>query len=106
MRAASVVMAGLAFSLVAGCAAQPMTRDRAARLCADEARAADGITGNIGVGGGSGGAAAGGRLVITSAIVDPRTEAEALQTCIDRRMAGGGAAPPRSGFTIAIEGSL
>jgi hypothetical protein len=40
-------------ALVAGCAAQPMTRERAARLCADEARAADGISGSIGVGAGS-----------------------------------------------------
>jgi hypothetical protein len=106
MRAASLVMAGLALALVAGCAAQPMTRERAARLCADEARAADGISGSIGVGGGSEGPAAGGRLVITSAILNPRSEADALEACIERRMAGGGDAPPRSGLTIAIEGSL
>ena len=83
-----------------------MTRERAARLCADEARAADGISGTIGVGGGSEGAAAGGRLVVTSAILDPQSEADALEACINRRMGGGGAAPPRPGLTIAIEGSL
>jgi hypothetical protein len=44
--------------------------------------------------------------VITSAILDPQSEADALEACIARRMAGGGAAPPRSGFTVAIEGSL
>jgi hypothetical protein len=106
MRAAPLVMAGAAAALVAGCAAQPMTRERAARLCADEARAADGISGSIGVGAGSEGPSAGGRLVITSAILDPRTEADALEACITRRMAGGGAAPPRPGLTVAIEGSL
>jgi hypothetical protein len=93
-------------ALVAGCAAQPMTRDRAERLCADEARAADGISGTIGVGGGSAGPSAGGRLVINSAILDPQSEADALEACITRRMNGGGAAPPRSGLTLAIEGSL
>jgi hypothetical protein len=34
--------------------------------------------------------------VITSAILDPQSEADALEACIARRMAGGGDAPPRS----------
>jgi hypothetical protein len=106
MRLASVVMAGAALALVAGCAAQPMTRERAARLCADEAREADGISGTIGVGAGSEGGSASGRLVITSAILDPQSEADALEACIARRMAGGGDAPPRSGLTVALEGSF
>jgi hypothetical protein len=106
MRAAPVVMAGLALAILAGCAAQPMTRERAARLCADEARQADGISGSIGVGAGSEGAAAGGRLVITSAILDPQSEAEALERCIEARMAGTWRPPRQSGLTLAIEGSL
>jgi hypothetical protein len=44
--------------------------------------------------------------VITSAILDPQSEADALEACIARRMAGGGAAPPSPGLTVAIEGSL
>ncbi len=106
MRVAPFMMAGAAAALVAGCAAQPMTRERAARLCADEARTADGISGMIGVGGGSAGPTAEGRLVITSAILDPQSESDALEACIARRMSGGGSAPPRAGLTVAIEGSL
>ena len=106
MRAASFVMAGLALALAAGCAAQPMTRERAARLCADEARQADGVSGSIGVGGGSEGPSAGGRLVVTSAILDPQSETEALERCIEDRMAGTWSPPRRSGLTLAIEGSL
>ena len=106
MRAAPLVLACAAAAFLAGCAAQPMTRERAARLCADEARAADGISGSIGVGAGSEGGSASGRLVITSAILDPQSEADALEACIARRMAGGGDAPPRSGLTLSIEGSL
>jgi hypothetical protein len=89
-----MALAGVA--LVAGCAAQPMTRERAARLCADEARAADGISGSIGVGAGSEGGSAAGRLVITSAILDPQSEADGKT-----RMAGGG----ESGLTLSIEGA-
>jgi hypothetical protein len=100
------VMASATLALVAGCAAQPMTRERAARLCADEARAADGISGTIGAGTGSQGPSGGGRLVITSAILDPQPEAEALEICISRRMGGGGDAPRRPGVTLAVEGSF
>ena len=106
MRVARAACGLAAVALLVACAAQPMTRERAARLCADEARQADGISGSIGVGGGSEGPVAGGRLMITSAILDPQSEAEALGACIARRLAGGGDAPPRSGLTIAIEGGL
>lgn len=105
-RPATLVMVGAAVALVAGCAAQPMTRERAERLCADEARAADGVSGTIGVGGGSGGPTASGRLVVTSAILNPQSEADALDACINRRLSGGGDAPPQPGLTVAIEGSF
>jgi len=106
MRTTSLVMVGAAFAVLAGCASQPMTRERAERLCADEARAADGVSGTIGVGGGSGGPTASGRLVVSSAILDPQSEADALEACINRRLSGGGDPPPRPGLTVAIEGSF
>ncbi|MCU4651238.1 hypothetical protein N8I71_00220 [Roseibacterium sp. SDUM158016] len=99
-------MAGLSLVLVAGCAAQPMTRERAARLCADEAREADGISGTLRAGVGSEGAVGGGSLRITSAILDPQSEADALQACITRRMSGDNRPPRRPGFSIAIEGDF
>ncbi|MDG4649479.1 hypothetical protein P6F26_13635 [Roseibacterium sp. SDUM158017] len=106
MRLGRPVMAGLALALLAGCAAQPMTRDRAARLCADEARQADGISGDVRFGAGSRGAAGGGSLMITSAILDPQSEEDALRACIDRRLAGDNRPPRRAGVTFAIEGDF
>jgi hypothetical protein len=106
MRPAGVILAGMTLVLAAGCAAQPMTRERAARLCAEEAREADGISGRVGIGAGSEGGAAEGRLTITSAIFDPQSEEEALEACIARLMAGDRSRPARAGLTIAIEGEL
>jgi hypothetical protein len=85
-----------------------MTRASAERLCADEARLADGIAGSVGVGvSSSRGGMAGGRLVLTSDVLNPRAEADVLEACVSRRMAGDrGPAPRRSGLTIALEGSL
>jgi hypothetical protein len=102
----SLVMGSLALVVAAGCAAQPMTRERAARLCADEARQADGISGRVGIGAGSEGGAAEGRLTITSDIFDPQSEQEALESCIARRMAGDYRPPRRTGLTVALEGEL
>ncbi|MFW5654337.1 MAG: hypothetical protein ACOCYW_01650 [Roseicyclus sp.] len=108
MRAARLVFLGAALALVAGCAAQPMTRASAERLCADEARLADGVAGSVGVGVSSDrGGMARGRLVVTSDVFDPRAEADALEACVARRMAGDRSPEPRRpGFTIALEGSL
>jgi hypothetical protein len=106
MRPASFVMGSLALVLAAGCAAQPMTRERAARLCADEARQADGISGRVGIGAGSEGGAAEGRLTITSDIFAPRSEQDAMEACIARRMAGDYRPPRRAGLTVALEGDL
>jgi hypothetical protein len=82
-----------------------MTPARAAKLCADEARAADGITGNLRAGMSTEGPVGGGRLTVTSAILSPVREQDALSACIDRRLAGRPAPPPR-GVSITIEGGF
>lgn len=83
------------------CSSQPPTRATAERLCQSEARQADGISGSVGVGGGSGGPTAGGRVTITSDILNPRNEADALRDCIARRMAGQ-PNPSNNGLTVGI----
>lgn len=87
---------------LAACGPAPTpSRATAERLCVDEARQADGISGNIGVGGGNAGASAGGRVTITSDIFNPRSEADALRDCVARRM-GGRPNPRGGGLTIGI----
>lgn len=81
--------------------AQIPTRATAERLCADEARQADGISGNIGVSGGSAGPAAGANLSINSNILNPRNEQDALRECVNRRL-GGQPNPSRPGLTVGI----
>lgn len=83
---------------------QPPTRATAARLCADEARAADGVTGFVGAGGGSNGPTAAGRITITSDIRNPRSEADALEACIQRRLAGDNSPPRQATFSISVGG--
>lgn len=86
------------FALVA-CAPQPVSPDRAAELCRDEVRSADGVTGNIGVGVGNGGAKAKGSITVTDRVFNPQTEEEFMEACIARRVQGK-PAPPRIGITI------
>lgn len=91
--------------VLAACDTGPPTRATAARLCQEEARQADGISGNIGVGGGSGGPSAGGRVTITSDILNPRNERDALASCIDRRLGGDNSAPRRPAVSLTLGGS-
>lgn len=87
---------------VAACGAgQTPTRATAERLCADEARQADGVSGSVGIGGGTGGPFAGGSVTITSDILNPRSEQEALASCVDRRL-NNRPAPRGGGLTIGI----
>ncbi len=94
-------------ALLAACGPpQPPTRATAARLCADEARLADGFGGNVGIGGGSNGPFASGNVTITSDIRNPRPEAEALEACIQRRLAGDSGPAPRPAFSVSLGGRL
>ncbi|MBY4894872.1 hypothetical protein KUL25_19105 [Rhodobacteraceae bacterium N5(2021)] len=93
------------FAGVAACGpAQPPSRATAERLCAEEARQADGISGNIGIAGGTGGPSTSGRVTITSDILNPRSEADALRDCVARRMAGQ-PNPRGGGLTFGITAS-
>lgn len=87
------------------CGPQPVTRASAERLCAQEAREADGISGTIGVGGGSNGPFAGGSISINSNIANPRTEADALESCVNRRLNGDTGPAQRPRFSISLGAS-
>ncbi len=92
----------MALAMVTACGPQqPPTRATAERLCVSEARQADGIDGSIGVAGGSGGPTAGGRVTITSDILNPRNQQDAFRDCVDRRL-GGQPNPSGGGLTVGI----
>ena len=99
--ALSAAVALMALAALAACSGGPPTRATAERLCAPEARLADGIAGSVGVGGGSGGPTAGGRLTITSDILNPRDERQALEDCVARRLAGR-PEPRGGGLTVGV----
>lgn len=85
--------------LLAACAPQPMTAERAERLCREEAGLADGVQGMVGVGVGTGGASGKAGITITNRVFSPQTEREFMAECIARRMAGG-PKPTTAGITI------
>ncbi len=84
---------------VSACAPVPMTLERADALCREELRGADGVTGKVGVGVGSGGVRAGGAVTVDSRVLNPQTEEEFLAECISRRV-NGEPAPTRFGITL------
>lgn len=87
---------------ITACGPPPaMTQARAERLCADEVRAADGVTGRVGVGGGSDGPFAAGRVTITNRVADPIDADVALRACTQRVLAGGDP-DPSAGATFGI----
>jgi len=81
------------------CAPVPVSLERADALCRDELREADGVTGNVGVGVGTGGVRAGGSVTVDSRVLNPQTEEEFLAECISRRV-NGEPAPTRFGITL------
>ncbi|MEJ6393723.1 hypothetical protein V8J82_10675 [Gymnodinialimonas sp. 2305UL16-5] len=103
LRALPLLVAALA-ALAACGPPQPMTMARAQRLCADEARLADGFAGRVGVGGGSEGFGATGSLTVTNDIFNPQSEDEARRNCVTRRLNGDDGPPRRPTFAISIGG--
>lgn len=85
--------------MTAACAPQPVSLERADALCRDELRGADGVTGNVGVGVGTGGVRAGGSVTIDDRVLNPQTEEEFLAECISRKV-NGEAGPTRFGITV------
>jgi len=84
---------------VPACAPVPVTLERADALCREELRGADGVTGNVGVGVGTGGVRAGGSVTVDSRVLNPQTEEEFLADCIARRV-NGERPPGRFGITL------
>ncbi|MGB3408904.1 MAG: hypothetical protein WBA67_15590 [Jannaschia sp.] len=85
--------------LVIACAPVPMSAERAQELCSRELRQADGVSGSIGVGIGSGGARARGGITVTNRVLNPQTPEDFLADCIARRVAGK-PAPATFGLTV------
>lgn len=106
IRHAPLLAPAAILAVLTACGPQtPPSRATAERLCQDEARAADGISGRIGVGIGNDGPLGGGSLSINSNILNPRSEQDALRDCISRRI--GGLPAPRRGtgtLTVGISG--
>jgi hypothetical protein len=67
----------------------PMSADRAADLCEDRARAATGITGEIGVGVGSEGASSRIELGVTSDYLQGRDPYEVYESCVRQKTGQG-----------------
>ncbi|ABD53723.1 hypothetical protein [Jannaschia sp. CCS1] len=98
----ALIPALLAVVSVSACGlSQPPTRATAERLCQQEAREADGISGSVGIGGGSNGPFARSDISINSNILNPRSEEDALHACVARRM-GGQPNPSGGGLTVGL----
>jgi ABC-type glycerol-3-phosphate transport system substrate-binding protein len=101
MIARAALMALVPVLVLTACTSVPPSRERAAALCREEARQADGVSGRIGVGTGSAGPSTSGTITITNRVFNPVSEADALNACIARRM-GGQPTPRNSGLTVGI----
>lgn len=80
-----------------------MTPERAERLCRDEARLADGVTGSVGLGVGSGGATGSAGITLTNRVFSPQSEEDFVAECVARRLAG---QPQPTTVGISLGGSL
>ena len=96
-------MAIFSVPLLAACAPDPMTLERADRLCREEAGLADGVQGYVGIGIGSDGPAGKGRITITNRVFDPQSEQEFMAECVARRMSG---KPKPTTFGVNLGGKL
>lgn len=88
--------------LAAACAPAPVSPERAAQLCREQAGLGDGVRGNIGVGVGTGGGKAKGSITVTDKILRPQDDQRAFEDCIARKVAG---EPEPTTFGITIGAS-
>lgn len=77
----------LFFLVLAACG--PMSADRAADLCEDRARAATGVTGEIGIGVGSEGASSRVELGVTSDFLQGRDPYQVYESCVRQKTGQG-----------------
>ncbi len=89
----------LSLATLAACAPQPMTVERAERQCREELPLADGVSGNVGIGVGTGGVRTRTGITVTNAILNPQSDREFMAECIDRVMEGR-PRPARFGITL------
>lgn len=82
------ILAFLAFAAASACTPPPMTQERAERQCAEQTGLADGISGAVHVGVGSGGSRSGASITLTKRIFAPQTEEEFISECVDRLLEG------------------
>ncbi|MBV0913013.1 hypothetical protein KTJ87_11545 [Rhodobacteraceae bacterium ASV31] len=76
----------LSLATLAACTPQPMTLERAERLCREELPLADGFAGTVGVGVGNTGARARGGITVTNAVLNPQSPSEFMADCVARQM--------------------
>ena len=79
----------LGFGLVGIVACGPVSPDLAARQCEERARQAQGVTGNVSVGFGTGGARSSVELGVTSDFIAGRDPYEVYDTCVRQKSGQG-----------------
>ena len=93
----------LGASLLVACAPVPMTEERARAECRAELSRMQGVSGEVGIGVGSGGPRTRGSITITNRVGNRWTPEQFIADCVARRMAG---RPPPPTVGISIGGSL
>ena len=88
--------------LLLACAPVPMSPERAEQLCRQDLAQADGVSGRVGVGIGTGGAKARGGITVTNQVFNPQSEEAFLKDCIARKVAGE-PEPTRFGISVGAK---
>ena len=76
-----------------------MTVERAERMCREDAGLADGFSGNVGIGVGTGGVKSRGAIIVTNKILNPQSEPEFMRECVTRVL-NGERRPTTFGLTV------
>lgn len=93
------ILSSLLLVALVACAPVPVSPERAAQLCREQAGLGDGVRGNIGVGVGTGGGKVRGSITVTDKVFRPQDDQAAFEDCVARKIAGE-AEPPTIGITI------
>lgn len=76
------------FLALVACAPVPVSPERAAQLCREQAGLGDGVRGNVGVGVGTGGGKAKGSITVTDKVFRPQNDQDAFEACVARKVSG------------------